>query len=824
MVHAGREMRRTGSPALAAAVSAALTVAGTAAAQTSGGLEEIIVTATRRAESLQDVSESISAFDTKGIEVRGLNNVDDLAKFVPGLSFATREPGGTTIVFRGVTPSGLQFGAVSSSGLYLDEQPITQSGRNPDPRLIDIERIEALRGPQGSLYGASSQSGTLRVITNKPDPTQFDAYVEGEVSSIDQGGTGYDLNGMVNIPLVQDRLALRLVGFTSEDAGYIDNILSVSPAVQAGLVGTNPTPFDNATQVDDDVNSKKTSGGRAALRWDVTDDLDLTLGALFQDVSSDGHGNVNRGIGDFNQIRFSDEGLDDEWYQLALTMNASLPFGDLVVSASYFDRDFRYEADASDYEFRFNWQSVCYDAGGNIVLADDTCASDTFARSTYYTGYDFGGDPHGFATNHEQTDITTFEARLQSRADSDSRWSWLIGAFYSAEKGDTEFVSYIRDYQNSPAFAYFSYYEAALTGNPLAPTEKWFIGLYDTELDQVAVFGELGFDVTDQFTITAGGRWFDYDRKFAQIQEAPQGFHGFTHLDGNQKTSEDGTVGKLNLTYHIDPDRLVYATWSEGFRVGGSNPLKANSLLPRDYDSDKLTNYEIGAKTEWFDNRFRLNIAAYYMEWDKFAVQVEDPQLNVFQLGFVNLPSAEIPGVEGDFALTLSDEWQVDGSFSWNDAQVSEATTLSVTDEGGETFSFQVKDGARLPLTPDWTATIGVEYRSAARWLDAQPYARFDYSYVGDSVNSLEGIESVVSGTAPQTQEAYQTGDLRFGLESERWSASIFVNNVWNEYATLFIDNRWGSLPPNGFGNWRGGQRLSVLQPLTYGLSVRFDF
>jgi outer membrane receptor protein involved in Fe transport len=809
---------------LAAAVSATLTVAGNAAAQSSAGLEEIIVTATRRAENLQDVSESISAFDTKGIEMRGLNNVDDLGKFVPGLSFATREPGGTTIVFRGVTPSGLQFGAVSSSGLYLDEQPITQSGRNPDPRLIDIERIEALRGPQGTLYGASSQSGTLRVITNKPDPTQFDAYVEGEVSSIDQGGTGYDVNGMVNIPIIQDRLALRLVGFTSEDAGYIDNIFSVSPMVQAGLEGTRPTSFDNASQVDEDVNSKETKGGRAALRWDVTDDLDITLGALFQDVSSDGHGNVNRGKGDFNQVRFADEGLDDKWYQVALTLNASLPFGDLVVSGSYFDRDFRYEADATDYEFRFNWQVACYDAGGNIILADDTCASDTFVRSTYYTSYDFGGDPHGHATNHEETDITTFEARLQSRADSQSRWSWLIGAFYSEEKGHTEFDSFIHGYSNTPAFEYFSYYERYLTGGHLAKTNTWFLGRYDTELDQFAVFGELGFDVTDQFTITAGGRYFDYDRKFAQVQEAPEGFHGATALDGEQNTSEDGTVTKLNLTYRFDNDRLVYATYSEGFRVGGSNPLKAKSLLPREYDSDTLTNYEIGAKTEWMDNRLRLNIAAYYMEWDKFAVQVEDPQQNVFQLGFVNLPSAEIPGVEADFAFTLSEQWQMDGAVSWNDAQVSEATTLSVTDDQGETFSFQVKDGARLPLTPDWTATVGIEYRSSGRWLEAQPFARFDYSYVGESINSLEGIESVVSGAAPQTQDAYQTGDLRFGLEAERWSASFFVNNIWNEYATLFIDNRWGSLPPAGFGNWQGGQRVSVLQPLTFGLTIRLNF
>ena len=151
--------------------------------------------------------------------MRGLQQLDDYVKYVPGLSFATREPGGTTIVFRGVAPSGLQFGAVSSSGLYLDEQPITQSGRNPDPRLIDIERLEALRGPQGTLYGASSQSGTLRVITNKPDPAEFDAWVEGQVSTIEDGGTGYDVSAMVNIPLVAGPARAAARRLHAEDAG-----------------------------------------------------------------------------------------------------------------------------------------------------------------------------------------------------------------------------------------------------------------------------------------------------------------------------------------------------------------------------------------------------------------------------------------------------------------------------------------------------------------------------------------------------------------------------------------------------------------------------
>ena len=178
------------SPALTAAISTVLTMAaGTAAAQEAQepvSLDEVIVTATKRAERLQDVSESISAFDSNAIAMRGLQQIDDVAKYIPGLSLAQREPGGTTIVFRGVASSGIQFGAVSSSALYLDEQPITQSGRSPDPRFIDIERIEALRGPQGTLYGASSQSGTLRVITNKPDPSGFDAWAEAQVTDVDR--------------------------------------------------------------------------------------------------------------------------------------------------------------------------------------------------------------------------------------------------------------------------------------------------------------------------------------------------------------------------------------------------------------------------------------------------------------------------------------------------------------------------------------------------------------------------------------------------------------------------------------------------------------
>jgi iron complex outermembrane recepter protein len=790
MTGENKKASKGASREVTAAISAILSIPGAAWVQTAqaqtesarseGVLQEVIVTATRRSERLQDVPESITAFDSQAIAIRGLQQMDDYARLVPGLAISQREPGGTTVVFRGVTTSGLNFGSVSSSALYLDEQPITASGRSPDPRLIDIERVEALRGPQGTLYGASSQSGTLRVITNKANTQEFDAWAEAQLSSTSDGGVGHDVSAMVNVPLVQDTLAVRLVGFSSEDAGFIDRVLSDSPG------GT----YTNANVVDEDVNSVKTTGGRASLHWNPADNVNATLGVVFQDVEADGHGDITRGAGDLKQVRFEEEGLDDKWYQMALTLNAGLSFGDVVVSASYFDRDFRYEADATDYEFSFNQNAIAYDS----------------------PVYDFGGDPRGFATNHEDTRITTFEARLASRADSTSRWGWIVGAFYSQDHGETEFDSFVRGYEDTPAFEYFDAYEQELTGDPLAPTERWFLGRYDTELDQTAIFGELSFDVTDDFTITAGGRWFDYERKFGQHQEQPEGFSGFSLLDDTRGSSDDGTVTKLNFTYKLDSDRLVYATYSEGFRVGGSNPLKEASALPRDYKSDELMNYELGLKSEWLDHRLRLNVAAYYMEWQDFSVQVEDPQPAVFQLGFVNLPTAEIKGIETELAVTFSQQWQLDAAISYNDAKTAEASTLSVTDEDGEVFTFAVSDGARLPVTPDWSGSLGLEFRPDMRLMEARPFARFDYSYVGASVNSLEGIESIVSGNPVERQDAYDISNLRFGLEADNWTGSIFINNLFDERAELFLSNRWKV------------QRQAVNRPRTVGVQFRYNF
>ncbi len=439
MTQAARRFSGARSPALAAAVSAVLAgAAGTAAAQSTASLDEVIVTATKRSERLQDVPESISAFDTKAISMRGLQQMGDYAKLIPGMSISEREPGATTIVFRGVASSGLQFGAVSSAALYLDDQPITQSGRNPDPRLIDIERIEALRGPQGTLYGASSQSGTLRVITNKPDPNAFDSWAEAQVSNTSSGGTGYDVSAMLNIPLASDRLALRLVGFTAEDAGFIDNVLGDS----LGTASPGNCPVvarlhecqcreEGRQQYDD-----QRRPGCLAMGCD---------GKRQCNARSDLPGRQRqRARRHQPRSRRSEPGPLRE----GKSGRQVVPGGtdDQCVPAIR-----RRDTDRFLLRPRFPLRGGCDRLRIPVQRQLRELRSVGILR-LHIPVYDFGGDPRGFATNHESARITTIEARLASKADAESRWGWLVGAFYSQERGHTEFDSFIHDYQNTQSF------------------------------------------------------------------------------------------------------------------------------------------------------------------------------------------------------------------------------------------------------------------------------------------------------------------------------------------------------------------------------------
>lgn len=793
--------------ALAVAVSAACGGTQVAHAQEQQGLEEIIVTATKREVNLQDVPLAVTAFTEDDIVRQGFKKLDDYVGQIPGLTFSRREPGGTTVLMRGCTISGLSFGGSSTTSIYLDEQPITAAGRNPDPRLIDIARVEALSGPQGTLFGDASQCGNLRIITNKPDPSALTGWVDLGVNQVSEGDTGYNLSGMANIPLVEGRVALRLVGFLEEEAGYIDNVLSASPA------GT----FDNAAFTGEDVNSATNSGGRVALRTAVGDTWVVDATAIYQKRELDGFGDtdnaetflVGRTIGDLEQVRFNEESWSDEWYQLGLTAEGSLGFADLMVTGAFFSRETVYDADATTYHFAFN------------QLADYIDYVNTLKDTTIY---DFGGDPRGFAFNNENEDRWSFEARLSTLADSSSRWSGIVGLFYNREEGHTLFFAGNPQFDTSPAFVYLNYlayYYDPSFPVPAPPSGgNWFTGAYDGTFEQTAVFGEVGFEVTDNFNITVGGRFFDInlDRTLKQGSLFPVGTEpdcsvDFCAADAVGSSSESDFVPKLTFDYHVSDETMLYATYSEGFRRGGANAAREASIFGpgqplNAFGSDTMTNYEAGLKSTFADGRFRLNATVYHMIWEGIQLQAEDPDPLIFTLGIVNFPEAELNGIEAHFSWLPADGWDISGTLGWNEGEISKDAVLF--EQTAEPVT--VTKGTPLPIMPDWKGSVAIEYRFAQELLSGQPYFRVDHSYNGEATSSLEGIQSIIFVNPVRTLDPYNITDVRFGIDADGWSAAFFVENLFDERAQQFFNDRWAQT------------RLSINRPLTYGVTFRKYF
>src|SRR4030095_1900323 len=295
-------------------------------------LEQVIVTARKRSENLQDIPQSVQAITETELTRGDVNGIDDAVRLIPSLSYVSYGPGTTKLIFRGVADSSVSFIADASAALYLDEQPLTQNRQNPAVQMSDIARVEALAGPQGTLYGSSAQSGTLRIITNAPDPTQFEASVGSSVRSGPESEMSYEIDAVLNLPLKEDKVALRLVGFDARDGGFIDNVLGTSGG------GTKT----NADVADDDFNRVDWSGGRATLLWNINDAWQLQTGAVFQYLAANSWQTYDANSVDLEFIRFHEEPHKDDWQQFHVTVQGDLGFADLISSSSYFTRDVEY--------------------------------------------------------------------------------------------------------------------------------------------------------------------------------------------------------------------------------------------------------------------------------------------------------------------------------------------------------------------------------------------------------------------------------------------------------------------------------------------------
>ena len=500
------------------AVLAALYPAFQAVAQDDFTLEEIVVTATKRSMDIQDVASAVQAIPEATLKQMGAKSMEDFARFMPGVNVVSGVTS-STVVFRGaITGSG--YIAASSGSVYLDELPLTQVGSQPNVRLGDIQRVEALSGPQGTLYGSDAQAGTMRIITNKPVMGEQSTVFDGEYRYNSEGDPSFRGSVVFNVP-IQDNLALRVSLFNDKDGGYIDNILGHTadqsfgaPWPQAGVAGGHGS-LDNAEAVDNDANFVRVKGGRAALKWEINDDWEATISTMHQETSQ-GNGNyydIYRG--DLNIVSFLDDWYKEDWQASSVTVEGDLGFAQLVAAVSYHEREGRGVWDITNYAHYWS-HNYCFDSYYTQYYAPYYYANPDTGYISWYPGYCQGtgidSDVYSSYQGQSGNDKLAAEIRLSSQGD---RFDWLVGMYYEdstdwwtapfAVPGAGAKVAWGEStYQSSYAAASNRW---AGIDYPLA-TSHWY-SENDTAWDQTAVFGELTWHASDKIDVTFGARSFD---------------------------------------------------------------------------------------------------------------------------------------------------------------------------------------------------------------------------------------------------------------------------------------------------------------------------
>ena len=445
---------------VAAAVATALSLAAPVMAQddTQGQLEEIVVTATKRELSLQDVPQSIIAFSNADIQKMGIKSMEDYIAALPSVVLKSERPGRNDLVMRGVSEDANTWYVDSQVSLYLDEVPMTTSSQQVSVRAIDMERIEALPGPQGTLFGASSQTGTIRMITNKPNHDGFSGAVEGGYGTTKGGSGSYDINGHLNIPLIDDVLSMRVVLYSSLDGGYVDNVYGVS------FGGT----YDNADVVEDDFNEFEVQGGRVSLLWSMGENWSLLGSFIAENSDLSGSWETDPSLGRDNTIiRYMDEYRTDEWWTVGATLSGDLGFATMTATATHFERDITYGWDNMAYA---DWRMSYYGYGN------------------YETEYN-----RSVEFNEQPQERETFELRLTSA--SDGRLQWMAGVYYEDVWDYWYYGAKSENFVDTPAFAYadywacyYNYYYADIPC-PLAPTDVHYMNILDRSVQQYSAPG-----------------------------------------------------------------------------------------------------------------------------------------------------------------------------------------------------------------------------------------------------------------------------------------------------------------------------------------------
>ncbi|MES2698198.1 MAG: TonB-dependent receptor [Pseudomonadota bacterium] len=765
----------------------------------------IVVTSQRREQDLQDVPISVQVLGNEQLDNLQVDSFEDYVKFLP--SVTTQNLGGPfsqLVYMRGVASGGdgNHSGPLPSVGTYLDEQPITTAQGNLNVHLYDINRVEALAGPQGTLFGASSQAGTIRIITNKPDASGFDMSVDSELNYVRDGEVGGSLEGMINMP-ISDMVAARLVGWYVQDAGYIDNVRNPRTYPTSGETD------DNGRYAEDNFNDVETYGARLALGIDLDDNWTVTPTIMAQRQRADGSFAWNPRLGDLNTAVYRDNYAADEWYQAALSIEGKIGDFDLVYSGAYLERTIESLTDYSDYSYFYDTE-----AGYGTYFVGD-CPAQTYEDCAPI-------NPSQYVLGRDEFDKVSHELRLSTEIGD--RLRFQVGAFHQRQMHNIQ-QRYVID--DLAAFLEVTGYNDTI----------WLTKQERVDRD-FAVFSQAEFDITDQLTLTGGLRYFRYDNTLvgffgyatgnafssgekqcfapASIVGAPCTNLG--SLSGGvvqpSRSKDDGLIHRLNLTYNATPDNMFYATWSRGFRPGGSNRRGGFA-----YGADFLTNYELGMKHTLFDGSVRWNVAVFQQDWNNFQFAILGPN-GLTEIR--NAAQARIRGIESDVSITASEGLTFGIGGTLLDAQLTDDYCGETDDDGVPITTCAAPlaaAGTQLPASPDFKGNIVARYEFAAGG-DLMGHVQLAGVYQTQIRTELQDADDALIGR----QAGYGTIDMAVGVKDEAagWKAELFVTNLLDERGTAY---QYTQCFISVCANPTNGVVYQVPnQPATVGIKFGFDY
>ncbi|WP_420383770.1 TonB-dependent receptor [Novosphingobium sp.] len=794
-----------------------------AADASTGGISEIVVTATHKPESLQKVPISIQALDATKLTQNNVSNFADYAQMLPSVSFQSLGPGRSQPFFRGISVTG---GRNSTVGTYLDDIPLTSPNANPEIHIYDVERVEALSGPQGTLFGASSLAGTLRIITNKPKFDKWEAGMDVQADKYGDGKAGGMVEGFINIPVAHD-VAIRIMAFYEKEGGYINNThgtvgyQSLPITLDNGPgTSTNNTFYSNL--VKNAYNPDIEYGGRAAISWQFAPDWKITPSITYQNINAKGAYNYDPRVGDLAVHDYSPTYLKDHYYQAELAIQGKIGDFDIVSATGYFARTI---SNANDYTY----YSVTYDQ--NVASG---------AVGTYYNHFtDKNGNyinPTQQYYNHEHDKTFTQEVRLSTPK------SWpvqvTLGGFYQYQRQSVDGSYYIPGLSTSlnPGVP-----GGNLDGSDAPPFSPAVGGVYnpdgyylvedDSHSKDGAAFAEGNYNITSRLKVVAGiryfiadngtrgfdGTWRNADRVGCWNEDPAVQFGKFIHpgrlscLNTNTTYHQTGETHKLGLTWQFQPDKMIYATYSTGFRPGGGNRQAAAPA----YKSDTLNNYEVGWKTS-FGRNFRWNGALYREDWKGVQYLVVVPN-SEGSTATINAGNARVYGIETDLEWRPVAGLSLSASGAYNNAKLSgnfcaPTSPTNLAPDPNCATGEEAPKGTRLPRQPIFKGSSTIRYDFDL--MKTKSFVQAQVFHQSGSTSDLSLSNDMKLGDT----NGFTTLNFSAGLAVDKYTFELFIENA--------RDDR-GILSKNTFCSIQecaGSSRSLPVKPQYFGVKAGFKY